>query len=106
MFYFKSFNHNETSASDGILQSPLGDNATEPTLGPSGMTERFHWLAKNLFMNNLSHFLIIISEYFVLKAFLAINKIFDGQNRFNSFRSLTDVDKGFFRSIENYLLLE
>ena len=35
-------------ASLGILKSPLGDTATEPTLGPSGRHERLNCCAKNL----------------------------------------------------------
>ena len=34
-------------ASLGMRQSPRGDNATEPTLGPSGIAERLNcWLKK------------------------------------------------------------
>ena len=35
-------------ASDGILRSPLGESATEPTFGPSGRQERLNCWAKNL----------------------------------------------------------
>ena len=39
--------HNVFTASEGILQSPLGDRVTEPTLGPSGRQERLNcWLKK------------------------------------------------------------
>ena len=33
-------------ASDGIRQSPRGDNATEPTVGPSGIAERLNCCEK------------------------------------------------------------
>lgn len=35
-----------TTASEGIRQSPRGERATVPTLGPSAVQSRFHWLAK------------------------------------------------------------
>lgn len=35
-------------ASDGIRRSPLGDNATLPTFGPSGRQERLNCCVKNL----------------------------------------------------------
>ena len=34
-------------ASLGMRQSPRGERLTEPTLGPSGATERLNWLSKN-----------------------------------------------------------
>ncbi len=40
--------HSRTLASEGILRSPLGDNATLPTLGPSGRQDRLNCCAKNL----------------------------------------------------------
>ena len=42
-------------ASLGILKSPLGDTATEPTFGPSGRQERLNCCAKNLQVNVLNH---------------------------------------------------
>jgi hypothetical protein len=39
-------NHISALASLGIRQSPRGDNATEPTFGPSGMAERLNCCEK------------------------------------------------------------
>ena len=44
--HFKSSSHAEGHASDGIFQSPLGDNATEPTLGASGVQLRLNCCEK------------------------------------------------------------
>jgi len=42
-----SASHSAALASLGMRQSPRGDNATEPTLGPSGIAERLNcWLKK------------------------------------------------------------
>ena len=45
----------EFTASEGILQSPLGERETEPTLGPSGIHERLNCCAKKRRMNTFSH---------------------------------------------------
>ena len=42
-------------ASEGILQSPLGDSETVPTLGPSGTQDLLNCCVKNLLMNVSSH---------------------------------------------------
>ena len=42
------FIHFSTLASEGIRKSPLGDKATLPTLGPSGMQDLLNCCAKNL----------------------------------------------------------
>ena len=47
--------HNATHASLGILQSPLGDNATVPTFGPSGRQDLLNCCEKNLQQNVRSH---------------------------------------------------
>ena len=41
-----SASHTAALASDGIRQSPRGDNATEPTFGPSGIAERLNCCEK------------------------------------------------------------
>ena len=46
--FSKSRSHTSEQASLGILQSPLGDNATVPTFGPSGRQERLNCWIKNL----------------------------------------------------------
>ncbi len=43
-----SSSHSVATASLGILQSPRGLRATEPTLGPSGRQERLNCWEKNL----------------------------------------------------------
>ena len=43
-----SFSHMAALASLGILRSPLGDTATEPTLGPSGRQDLLNCWVKNL----------------------------------------------------------
>ncbi len=40
--YSRSASQRATSASDGMRQSPRGERATDPTFGPSGITDRFH----------------------------------------------------------------
>ena len=42
-------------ASEAMLQSPLGESPTVPTLGPSGMQERLNCCEKNLRQKTLSH---------------------------------------------------
>ena len=42
-----SSSHSRAAASEGIRQSPRGDRATLPTLGPSGRQERLNCWAKN-----------------------------------------------------------
>ena len=46
--FSSSSSHILALASLGIRRSPLGDTATEPTLGPSGRQERLNCWAKNL----------------------------------------------------------
>ena len=41
-----SASHASADASEGILQSPRGERATEPTFGPSGRQERLNCWAK------------------------------------------------------------
>ena len=53
-----SSSHILLEASLGIRQSPLGDNVTVPTFGPSGRQERLNCWEKNLFINTFSHFFI------------------------------------------------
>ena len=48
--------------SEGILQSPLGESDTDPTLGPSGMQERLNCWEKKRFMKFPSHFLSVASS--------------------------------------------
>jgi len=43
------------SASLGMRQSPRGERLTEPTFGPSGITERFHCWLKKRRRNSSSH---------------------------------------------------
>ena len=45
--FSRSFCHSVTQASLGILQSPLGERVTLPTLGPSGRQLRLNCWAKN-----------------------------------------------------------
>jgi len=48
LFIFSKYlNQTSGRASLGILQSPRGDKATDPTLGPSGIAERLNCCAKN-----------------------------------------------------------
>ena len=49
------FIHNALEASEGIRKSPRGDNATEPTLGPSGRQERLNCWAKKRQQKVRSH---------------------------------------------------
>ena len=50
--------HSFTDASLGILQSPLGDMATEPTFTPSGIQLRLNCCEKKRFVNMVCHFMI------------------------------------------------
>ena len=51
--YLQSSSHASASISDGIRQSPRGERETDPTFGPSDMTERFHWFLKKRVINSL-----------------------------------------------------
>ena len=55
-------------ASEGILQSPRGERATVPTLGPSVAQLRLNWLLKNLLMKIVIYFFKSSTEYFVSNA--------------------------------------
>lgn len=54
-----SASHAAADASEGILQSPLGESVTDPTLGPSGEQERLNCCAKKRRRKVLSHFSIV-----------------------------------------------
>jgi hypothetical protein len=56
----KSSNQSAADASDGIRQSPLGDNDTVPTLGPSGRQLLLNCCEKNL----LKKFLAALTSSF------------------------------------------
>lgn len=51
-----------TLRSVGILQSPRGESATEPTFGPSGRQERLNCWRTNLRINTLSQRSIVASS--------------------------------------------
>lgn len=73
-----AYSHPSGEASLGILQSPRGDSATEPTFGESGAQFLLNCWVKNLFMKRRSHFPMAASSYFPENAWLAVKSIFSG----------------------------
>ena len=60
----------------GIRQSPRGDSATEPTFGPSGITDRLNCCVANRFKNTANHRSITPSYSVPANACFAKNKTF------------------------------
>lgn len=60
--------HAAAEASLGMRQSPLGLRLQLPTFGPSGRHERLNCCEKKRRKKVVSHFFIVSSVYFSLKA--------------------------------------
>ena len=69
----------EFTASEGILQSPLGERETEPTLGPSGIHERLNCCAKKRRMNTFSHLSTVSASYVPSKVSRAMRRSFSAE---------------------------